>query len=150
MSIKSMKDAAYDLRSSLEKGECPYMITEYIQNGGDVNFNFSFMPDVNFTLLHEAAFFGRYESIERLIQHKANINSLYIGKITPLFDAISKDRVECVKLLLKLGADYRIIEKTDNYSSMIEFAKYKGFLEIVQILEEHEACQIDVKAVKRI
>lgn len=70
------------------------------------------------TALHWAAWCGRHKLVEKLIQAGAEINKLCIDfKSTPLFWAVHglknggsnmQDCLECVKLLLKAGADKTI------------------------------------------
>ncbi|MBN2329925.1 MAG: acyltransferase family protein [Candidatus Omnitrophica bacterium] len=77
----------------------------YIANGADLNMR---EPANESTLLIAAAFFGRAEMLELLIQHGANINGLNRDGSTALHTAAFMGHTECAERLIQNGANIHI------------------------------------------
>lgn len=62
---------------------------------------------LNVTALHHAVVSGKAEGCELLLRRGANVDSKIQGRETPLFLGVHLDKVDCVRVLLKYGADVR-------------------------------------------
>lgn len=62
--------------------------------------------NAGFTPLHDAARYGLHVHVSALLQHGADVNALVTSnKRTPLFYATGYGQLECVRELLRAGAD---------------------------------------------
>ncbi len=82
--------------------------------------------------LHRAADFGEKEFVKLFLDHHMDVNAKDNRGRTPLFDAIEKDHVDVVKILIASGADTAIASKNGQHA--IDLAKSKKFTEIVKYL----------------
>ncbi|NP_001264599.1 ankyrin repeat and SOCS box protein 12 [Gallus gallus] len=89
------------------------------------------------TPLHLAASKGHLRSLEVLLSHGAEVDSLDVKAQTPLFTAVSNGQLECVKALLEAGAGPS--GSIYNNCSPLLTAARDGNVEILQQLLEHGA-----------
>lgn len=91
-----------DFHQAAALGDAPCM-AEHLAAGADVA---SPTPD-GFTALHLASFFGRGETVRRLIDHGAPIDAVATNgsNLRPLASAVAGGHLEVVELLLAAGAD---------------------------------------------
>jgi ankyrin repeat protein len=126
-----------------------FQTADLLRRGGadpDVKGQYETIP------LHSAAFFGKFEVVQKLIEYDADINARDEYGWTPLFDA-SRGRHfkdgSVLRLLLERGADVnaRAVKATPVStlgSTPLHFASENGALEVVRLLLEHGA---DIEAV---
>eukprot|EP01101_Sappina_pedata_P007298 TRINITY_DN3839_c0_g1_i1.p1 TRINITY_DN3839_c0_g1~~TRINITY_DN3839_c0_g1_i1.p1 ORF type:complete len:260 (+),score=61.77 TRINITY_DN3839_c0_g1_i1:88-867(+) len=105
-------------------------------------------PNLTHTMssgLWEAAFNGYTEDIEPAVTNGANLE--YVGAYgsTPLSIACQKGHLDCVKLLIKLGANYKH-ERYTTGATPLFLAAQNGHLEIVQ---ELRTLSVDVNVVQK-
>ena len=82
--------------------------------------------------LHEAAFAGREDFIERLLSFAADINIQNSDGATPLFTAAQYGHKTCLKLLLKEGADIGLL--TVDKASPLFIASQEGLTDCINML----------------
>jgi len=94
-----------------------------------------------FTPLHAAAFEGNLELAKLLVEHGASVNAqMDVCRVTPLWEAVVKNRLEVIKYLLSAGADRSLTVKWDNGSSLrinwtpFQYAKKFGLTEATDII----------------
>lgn len=85
------------------------------------------------TALHDAAFGGQLERVEKLIKNGENVNVKSKLGMTPLHKACKQGHIDLVKFLIKAGADVKIMD--DYGRTPLHCAGESGHLEIVKILE---------------
>lgn len=89
------------------------------------------------TLLHYAAYRGRFNVARLLIDHGADVNAKDDNGRTPLHYATFMGYFDIVKLLIDHGAD---VNAVDRYGvTPLHFAARKGYLGIAKLLIEHGA-----------
>ncbi|KAK7098975.1 myotrophin-like [Littorina saxatilis] len=94
-----MGDDADKFVWSVKNGEAA-AVQEFVDKGRDVN------AQINGRYpLHYAADYGQVEVIEYLLTKGAKINAPDKFEITPLLSAVFEGHTECVRVLLKKGAD---------------------------------------------
>jgi ankyrin repeat protein len=80
----------------------------------------------DFTALHLAAFFGRSEAVEALIDAGADINAAatnsFVERVQPLHSAAANGDRECSRLLLDAGADINA-QQGDGFTPLMEAAQ---------------------------
>jgi len=103
-------------RGLTEEQKLPQMC-EAIDKGADVNQHSRDIP--NFTPLMRAADLGYYDIVELLLAHQAHINDLDNLLNSALFYAARKGHRNIVLLLLKNGADPRIVDKDKHGNTII-------------------------------
>ena len=82
--------------------------------------------------MHEAAYAGRQDFIERLLSCSADIDIQNSDGATPLFTAAQYGRLTCLKLLLKKGAD--VNKLTVDNASPLFIAAQEGLADCVTAL----------------
>ena len=82
--------------------------------------------------MHEAAYAGRQDFIERLLSCNADIDIQNSDGATPLFTAAQYGRLTCLKLLLKKGAD--VNKLTVDNASPLFIAAQEGLADCVTAL----------------
>jgi ankyrin repeat protein len=88
------------------------------------------------TALLTAAFWGRYEIAEMLIEHGANVNAKAKEGVAPLHEAARMGHVKLARLLLAHGAD--VNAKDDKGKTPLDWAGlHEGSPEINKLLLEH-------------
>jgi uncharacterized protein len=90
-----------------------------------------------FTPLHYAAFFGRRDAAQLLVDHRADLeaparNEQFALHARPLHSAAAAQRVEVVALLLEAGADPNA-RQHGGYTSLLEAAQ-QGSAELAELL----------------
>ena len=77
--------------------------------------------ELGYTAIHQAAYFGNSRCITQLIKYKADPCVLDRSGCTPLFVAATNGEFECIKVLLKAGAERMFDERA--MRSSLEFFK---------------------------
>jgi len=98
------------------------------------------------TPLHSAAYFEKFEVVQKLIEYDADINARDKNGWTPLYwpsDGRYVKDGSVLRLLLERGADVNARADNDGSTPLYEASRY-GALEVVRLLLEHGA---DVEAV---
>ena len=72
--------------------------------------------------MHDAAQYGHTDIIRLLAKYRGDINARNTIGITPLKAAAQNDELECVKVLLELGADVHAVSK-DTKEGILHNAK---------------------------
>jgi ankyrin repeat protein len=103
-----------------------YDITKHlIEKGADVNYNYP---------LDKAVYHGNLIIAQLLIDSGTKVDDLGPNMSgTALMTAVSHNKIEAVKLLLKNGADVNLRNKDGK--TAIDIAREKGFNEILQVLK---------------
>lgn len=88
--------------------------------------------------LHLAALDGRFDVIQALLNDnkssiKCDVNHINKHGFSPLYYSVQSGHYDCVKELIKHGADASIITKKDNIN-LLHVAAAKGFAKILDIL----------------
>jgi ankyrin repeat protein len=98
----------------------------------------AYAPD-GFQPLGLAAFFGRADIVEFLLNHGAEVNSPSCNqmRVMPLHSAIANRRIEIVKMLLDHGADVDTTQ-ADDFTPLHEAAQ-NGMLDVTQWLLDRGA-----------
>ena len=73
--------------------------------------------------------------LEFLIQNSSTVDKQNVSGNTPLHYCVKEKDVDCLKLLLKAGADPNI--KNDAHESPFDIARMEYFEECLQILNDH-------------
>ena len=73
--------------------------------------------------------------LEFLIQNSSNVNQQNIIGNTPLHYCVKENNADCLKLLLKAGADPDI--KNEAHESPFDIAKKEDHKECLQLLNDH-------------
>jgi len=96
-------------------------------------------------LLSNAAWHGRLEMVQLLIDKGVNIN--LCNKVGPcaILQAVAKDHLEVVKLFVQSGADLNV-QPTDGYAAL-HSAAYRGHIAVLKYLLAQEF--IDAKVLSR-
>uniref|UniRef100_A0A7S0N7J7 Uncharacterized protein n=1 Tax=Cryptomonas curvata TaxID=233186 RepID=A0A7S0N7J7_9CRYP len=89
--------------------------------GADVNARME--NEMGFTAINQAAYFGNATCIIQLLKHKADPCVVDRSGATPLFAAAQNGELECIKVLLKAGADRTFDERVLRSTESIEIFK---------------------------
>ncbi|MHB9108400.1 MAG: ankyrin repeat domain-containing protein [Armatimonadota bacterium] len=84
------------------------------------------------TPLHWASALGRLEAVQVLLENKASVDALALGRVTPLEEAVAMAQPAVVKALITAGAD--IQRKTSKGSLLHAAVTHPGNLEVVKLL----------------
>lgn len=84
----------------------------------------SYLKDLGYTPLHEAASCGYLNVIELLLQHSSDVNCCSKNGSTPLHLAADMHRMDCVMMLLAYGADDSIVN--NNRVTPLQAINLKG------------------------
>jgi ankyrin repeat protein len=88
------------------------------------------------TALLQAAFWGRLEIAQMLIEYKANVNAKAARGVVPLHEAARMGHVELARLLLMHGAD--VNAKDDEGQTPLNWASlYKESPKMIKLLQDH-------------
>ena len=91
----------------------------------------------NVHALMGAAFHGRLEQVQRLLDKGVDVNSRYLDYETPLIFASLRGHVKIVKLLLSRGAD---VNARDEWGkTALTYAEEKGHKQVRDLLIKHGA-----------
>ncbi|CAL8359992.1 unnamed protein product [Lota lota] len=102
---------------------------------GDIAHGLGFWTDRS--AVHEAAFHGRSQDLQRLIQGGAAVNNVAVDSITPLHEACIQGQTQCVRLLLVAGA--QVDARNIDGSTPLCDACAVGSLDCVRLLLEYGA-----------
>lgn len=120
--------------------DCPLWFIRYLlERNADVKFQVKSDLSHGFTALHAAAEEGNLGVATLLIEKGANVNSTEnwgYGPRNPLDCAVSKERLDMVKLLLDVGGQSGVPGRT-GYDGALEYAKQEGHGGIAMLLERH-------------
>ncbi|KAG8181632.1 hypothetical protein JTE90_015276 [Oedothorax gibbosus] len=97
-----------------------------------------------YTPLHYAAMYGRYEAAECLVRSGCDLNVGNRDKRTPVLLATRSRHRDVVELLVRSGADVERCSNADAWT-VLHYASYKGWLEVVRIIASNKSCDLDVK-----
>jgi hypothetical protein len=92
----------------------------------------------SYRLLETAAWFGKADAVEELLNRKADVNSRNQNGRTPLYQCIAnKGTKEIAQMLLDHGADSTIPDK--NGKTLLKLATEKNRQDMVDLLQQHGA-----------
>jgi ankyrin repeat protein len=121
---EKLKDAAYE-------GKTDEILRLWEENGATLDVEHE--DCIGWTPLHVAARYGHGEACRVLISTcRATVDVRDYGGCTPLMNAAYWNSLQCVEVLLEMGAD---ITLQNNDMTALEFAREKGHAEVVAILE---------------
>jgi ankyrin repeat protein len=111
-----------ELYSCIDKGPDDRVL-EFLAAGGDPNLR---RQEFGATLLDVAAFKGRRQLVEALIQKGADVDALSGQGFTPLATAAHKGHTGCVKVLLDAGASLDCRPLGMSLIDSLEYAQVKS------------------------
>jgi ankyrin repeat protein len=89
------------------------------------------------TPLHWAAWEGHGEACRALVSTcRANVDSRTSSGLTPLMYAAYYNELQCVEVLMELGADITL--RNDKKGTALEWARDEGHIEVAAFLESAE------------
>jgi ankyrin repeat protein len=135
MSVPSTKVKGQELRKAAENGTTDEILRLWRENGAtlDVEHRDGFGS----TPLHCAAYYGHGEACRALISTcRARIDSRDLFGNTPLILAAANNKLQCVEVLMELGADITL--RNDEGKTALEWAREKGHAEVAALLEAAE------------
>ncbi len=129
------RGAEVDIFSAAAIGMTHRLKTILAQQPGQVN---AIAPD-GFSPLGLAAFFGRPDAAQILVEQGAEVNAASQNpqRVMPLHSAVAGQNVEIATLLIEHGADVNAQQAGD--FTPLHGAAQNGQLEMVQLLLDHDA-----------
>jgi ankyrin repeat protein len=119
------------------------IVSMLLKAGAEINKGSLNNPDTygGLTPLHCAAFNGNLDLTKLLVENGANVNAqMDVCRVTPLWEAVIKNRLDVIRYLLSAGADRSLTVKWDNGSSLrinwtpFQYAKKFGLTEAADII----------------
>jgi ankyrin repeat protein len=136
MSVLSAKVKGEELEYAARSGNTDEILRLWRENGATLDVEYK---DFNGrTPLHWTATYGHRKACRALVSTcRANVDSRSSSGLTPLILAAFSNRLQCVEVLLELGAD--IAPRDSDYMrTALEWAREKGHAEVVALLEAAE------------
>jgi ankyrin repeat protein len=146
MSVPPAKVMGEQLFSAADEGNTDEILRLWRENGDtlDVEHEDGFSPP-----LHCAAARGHGEACRALISTcRANVDCRNSSGWTPLMWAAYNNKLQCVEVLLELGADIAIRDNAKKRTAL-EWARKRGFAEVVALLEAAERIP-DIKSANKV
>jgi ankyrin repeat protein len=143
--MSALKVKGKNLYSAAYKGKTDEILHLWRENGDRLDVEHK--DDYGGTPLHWAAANGHGEACRALVSTcRANVDSRNCRESTPLILAAYFNRLQCVEVLLDLGADITI--RSDHKKTALDFARARGHAEITALLEAAEAVPMVKSALK--
>jgi ankyrin repeat protein len=136
MSVSAAKVKGDELGNAAWKGNTDEILRLWRENGATLDVEHKDGHEL--TPLHWAAFNPHGEACRALVSTcGAKIDSRTSSGWTPLIVAANNNRLQCVEVLLEMGADISIRDD-DEGKTALEWAREEGYVEVVAILEAAE------------
>jgi ankyrin repeat protein len=149
MAAANAQQAAKVMGEELERaallGRTDEILCRWEENGNmlDVEHNDGFGS----TPLHCAAYKGHGEACRAFVSTcRANVDSRNDWGSTPLILAAANNKLQCVEVLVELGADFTLRGQGDK--TALDRARKEGHTEVVALLEAAEAVPMIKSALK--
>jgi uncharacterized protein len=108
-------------------------VRSVLDAGADINA----LDEHGQTALMNAVYWGNLDIAKLLIEHGAKLNHTAKWHLTALLLAVIGNRPQMVQLLIDAGADRSIRGSKGQFNfTPLEYARTRGFVEIIQILEQ--------------
>jgi ankyrin repeat protein len=131
MSAKVMGE---ELERAAKRGTTDEILRLWRENGATLDVEYRVG---GWTPLHLAANQGHGEACRSLVSTcGANVDIRASNGWTPLMNAAANNRLQCVEVLLELGADITL--RSDSNKTALELAREGGYPEIADFLEAAE------------
>lgn len=137
----------YDIWTAVRENNI-YYVNAYLNKGGNSNLTKTILGKSaidNYTLLMQAARYGRSQIVDLLINHGANVNAYTTLYDTPLIYAMRAGNLEVIKSLVKNNADINWDINnagggvSSSASTPIASAIFYGHIDVVRFLLNHGA-----------
>jgi ankyrin repeat protein len=124
------------LKDAAREGKTDEILRLWRENGATLDVEHADVDGA--TPLHLAAYNGHGEACRALVSTcRAMIDSRDLGGWTPFIWAAYTNKLQCVEVLLEMGADISIRDGKKNKTAL-EWAREKGHAEVIAFLEAAE------------